>query len=116
MMVIRSGTIYWINLNNSGKGQAAERRPFLTIQNDILNDSRLNTVVMLALTAKPEFGRLPGNVPLEKGEADLSDRYIVNVSQIKAVDKQCVLERIGALTEERMDQVYEGVKLVMGIG
>jgi len=38
------------------------RRPGLVIQNNILNDSKLNTVIVLAVTSTMKYGELPGNV------------------------------------------------------
>ena len=85
------------------------------IQNNILNESKLNTVLMVAITSTMKFGELPGNVVLRKGEASLSKKCVINVTQIKSVDKESLKEMIGSLSKKRMDQVYEGIKLVMGI-
>ncbi len=85
------------------------------IQNNILNESKLNTVLMVAITSTMKFGELPGNIVLRKGEANLPKKCVINVTQIKSVDKRSLKEKIGSLSQKRMDQVYEGVKLVMGI-
>jgi len=91
------------------------RRPGLVIQNDVLNDSNLNTVLMLAITSTLKFGDLPGNIVLQKGEANMPKRCVINVTQIKSVDKKSIKENIGALSEKRMAEVYQGLKLVMDI-
>jgi mRNA interferase MazF len=62
------------------------------IQNDILNDSKINTVIMLAITSTLKFGELPGNVILRKGEANLAKKCVINITQIKSVDKKSVAE------------------------
>ena len=76
------------------------RRPGLVIQNDALNDSNINTVIMLAITSTLKFGELPGNIVLQKGEANMPRRCVINVSQIKSVDKKSIKENIGALSEK----------------
>ena len=43
------------------------RRPGLVLQNNVLNDSNLNTVIVLAVTSTMKYGELPGNVVLRKG-------------------------------------------------
>ncbi|MDM8544308.1 type II toxin-antitoxin system PemK/MazF family toxin [Desulfococcaceae bacterium HSG9] len=54
-MVIRKGAIYWVDFS-SGKGSEPKgRRPGLVIQNDVLNDSKLNTVIILAITSALKF-------------------------------------------------------------
>jgi len=114
-MVIRKGSIYWVDFSPGKGSEPKGRRPGLVIQNNILNESKLNTVLMVAITSTMKFGELPGNVVLRKGEASLSKKCVINVTQIKSVDKESLKEMIGSLSKKRMDQVYEGIKLVMGI-
>ena len=114
-MVIRSGSIYWVDFSPGKGSEPMGRRPGLVIQNDVLNDSNLNTVIMLAITSTLKFGDLPGNIILQKGEANMSKRCVINVTQIKSVDKKSIKENIGALSEKRMAEVYQGLKLVMDI-
>jgi mRNA interferase MazF len=61
------------------------------------------------------YRELPGNVVLQKDEANMPKRCVVNVTQIKAVDKKSLREKIGTLSNERMAEVYQGIKLVMNI-
>ena len=112
-MVIRKGTIYWVDFSPGKGSEPKGRRPGLVIQNDVLNDSKLNTVIMLAITSTLKFGNLPGNVILKKGEANMPKRCVINVTQIKSVDKSSLREAIGSLSRKRMDEVYNGLKLVM---
>ncbi|MBW2195640.1 MAG: type II toxin-antitoxin system PemK/MazF family toxin [Deltaproteobacteria bacterium] len=112
-MVIRKGSIYWIDFSPAKGSEPMGKRPGLVIQSDLLNDSRLNTVVVVAITSTLKFGELPGNVVLNKGEANLPKRSVVNVTQIKTVDKRGLKEKIGSLSEARLAEVYEGIRLVM---
>ena len=112
-MVIRKGSIYWGDFSPGKGSEPLGRRPGLVVQNDILNDSNLNTVMMLAITSTMKFGELPGNVILRKGEANLPKKCVINVTQIKSVDKKSIKEKIGTLSKERVDEVHEGLKLVM---
>ena len=114
-MVIRKGAIYWVDFSPGKGSEPIGRRPGLVIQNDILNDSKLNTVIMLAITSTMKFGELPGNVILRKGEANLPKKCVINTTQIKSVDKNSIKEKIGTLSTKRMDEVYDGLKLVMAI-
>jgi mRNA interferase MazF len=70
-MVIRKGSIYWVDFSPGKASEPTSRRPGLVVQNDILNDSNLNTVIMLAITSTMKFGELPGNVVLRKGEVNI---------------------------------------------
>ena len=112
-MVIRKGSIYWVDFSPGKGSEPIGRRPGLVIQNDILNDSKLNTIIILAITSTMKFGELPGNVILRKGEANLPKKCVINVTQVKSVDKTSVKEKIGTLSKKKMDEVYKGLKLVM---
>ena len=46
-MVIRQGDVFWVELDEPIGSEPAHRRPFVIVQNDALNSSRLRTVVGL---------------------------------------------------------------------
>jgi mRNA interferase MazF len=112
-MVIRKGSIYWVDFSPGKGSEPSGRRPGLVVQSDLLNDSNLNTVIMLAITSTIKFGELPGNVVLRKGEANLPKKCVINVTQIKSVDKKSIKEKIGTLSKARVEEVHEGLRLVM---
>jgi mRNA interferase MazF len=114
-MVIRKGSIYWVDFSPGKGSKPAGRRPGLVLQSDVLNDSKINTVIMLSITSTMKFGELPGNVILRKGEANLPKKCVINVTQIKSVDKSSVKEKIGTLSNKKMDEVHAGLKLVMNL-
>ncbi len=114
-MVIRNGTVYWVNFSPAKGSEPKGRRPGLVIQNNVLNDSKLNTVVMVAITTTLKFGDLPGNVILRKSEANLPKKCVVNVTQIKSVDKKSIREEIGTLSAQRLKEVQDGIKLILAL-
>jgi len=114
-MVIRKGSIYWVDFSPGKGSEPLGKRPGLVIQNDLLNDSKLNTVVVIAITSTLKFGELPGNVILRKGEANLPKKSVINLTQIKTVDKKSLKENIGTISKDRMAEVYKGMKLIMDI-
>ena len=114
-MVIRKGSIYWVDFSPGKGSEPIGRRPGLMLQSDVLNDSKINTVIILSITSTIKFGELPGNVILSKGEANLPKKCVINVTQIKSVDKSSLKEKIGTLSNKKMDEVHEGLKLVMNL-
>ena len=114
-MVIRQGSIYWVDFSPGKGSEPLGKRPGLVIQSDVLNDSKISTVIMLAITSTLKFGELPGNVVLKKGEANLPRRCVVNVTQIKSVDKRSIKEKIGTLPRERLKEIQNGLKLVLSL-
>ena len=114
-MVVRRGDIHWVDFSPGKGSEPLGRRPGLVIQCDALNDSKLNSVVMLAITSNLKFSELPVNVLLAKGEANMPKRCVINATQMKSVDKSSLVEKIGSLSSEKMEQVVAGLKLVMDI-
>jgi mRNA interferase MazF len=114
-MVIRRGSIYWINFSPGKGSEPKGKRPGLVIQNNALNDSKLNTVVVVAITSTLKFGELPGNVILKKGEANMPKTCVINMTQIKSVDKDSLMEMIGSLSHQKMNEVMDGIKLIMDL-
>lgn len=112
-MVINQGDIFWIDLGTPSGSAPGFKHPHVLIQNNIFNHSRINTVVVCALTSNLKLAKAPGNVLLSKGEANLSKDSVVNISQIITVDKSDLIEKIGSLSPTRIRQVIEGVKLLI---
>ena len=112
-MVIRQGDLFWVDLGPSSGSGPAFRRPFVVVQNDLFNSSRLATVIVCALTANLRRAEAPGNVLLAKGEGNLSRDSVVNVTPMFTIDKGELTERIGRLASERMVKVLGGIHLVL---
>ena len=87
----------------------------MVIQCDPFNESRINTVVVAALTSNLRLAKAPGNVPLDSGESNLPRDSVVNVSQILTIDKSFLGQRVGLLADEVMTRVDAGVRLVLGL-
>ncbi|MEE4356062.1 MAG: type II toxin-antitoxin system PemK/MazF family toxin [Desulfococcaceae bacterium] len=111
-MVIQRGSVYWIDFSPGKGSEPRGKRPGLVIQNDILNNSKLNTVIVIAITSTLKLGELPGNVVLKKGEANMPKKCVINVTQIKSVDKSSLKELIGTISAKRLKEVYQGIQFV----
>ncbi len=114
--MINQGDVFWIDLETPSGSEPAYRHPHLVIQNNIFNKSRINTVVVCSLTSNLQRAKSPGNVLLEKGEANLPKESVVNITQIFTVDKQDLAEKIGTLSHKRFNQVLEGINLLLAPG
>ncbi len=82
----------------------------MVVQDDVFNHSRVATVVVCALTSNLHRANWPGNVLLEPGEGDLPRRSVVVVSQVSSVEKARLGERIGSLSDARVEQILAGLR------
>jgi mRNA interferase MazF len=113
-VVMRQGDVYWVSFAGRGS-EPWGRRPGLILQHDRFNQSHLNTVVVIAITSNLRYATLPGNVRLRKGEANLPKACVINVTQIQTIDRTYLQEKIGALPQRVLRQVWEGVQLVLEV-
>jgi len=111
-MVAKQGEIYWVDLGEPSGSEPGYRHPHIVIQNNIFNSSNINTVVVCSLTSNLKRSKAPGNVSLDKGEANLPKKSVVNISQIYTVNKSDLVEKIGQVSEKRMYKILEGLKLL----
>ncbi len=112
-MVAKQGEIYWVDLGEPSESEPGYRHPHIVIQNNIFNLSNINTVVVCSLTSNVKRAKAPGNVSLNKGEANLPKKSVVNISQIYTVNKSDLVEKIGQVSERKMSEILEGIKLLI---
>ena len=85
------------------------------IQSDDFNRSRIATVVVLVITSNIKLAQAPGNVLLPSKVTGLSKDSVANVSQVITVDKSFLSEKIGAIPSYLLEQVENGIRLMMGL-
>jgi mRNA interferase MazF len=112
--VIRQGEIYWLHFGPPEGSAPAGRRPALVVQHDRFNGSAISTTVVAAVTSNLRRAAMPGNVRLRQDEAGLSRARVVNVSQLRTIDRTRLDDRVGVLNATRMRDVLKGLALLLG--
>jgi mRNA interferase MazF len=112
-MVVQQGDVVWVELPPPRGSAPGGRRPAVVLQHDRFNRSRLNTVVVAAVTSQLRYAELPGNVGLRRGEAGLPRASVVNVTQIATIDRGDIVGRLGHLGPGRQLEIWEGIELVL---
>ena len=112
-MSIKQGDIFWVDFGSPRGSEPGYRHPHVIIQNNVFNASKINTVVVCALTSNLKWAKSPGNFLLKKGEGNVPKDSVVNISQIATVDKSFLKEKIGTLPSSKIKQIIDGVKLLI---
>lgn len=112
-MVINQGDLYWVDLGEPRGSEPGYRHPFVVIQNDAFNKSKISTAVVCALSSNVKLAQAPGNVLLKKGEANLPKASVVNISQVMTVNKDELGTKIGQLSKKRMEEIIEGFQFLL---
>ena len=111
---MRQGDVIWLRFDGQGS-EPAGRRPALVVQDDRFNRSAINTTLVAAITSNLRLAAMPGNVRLRKGEANLPRASVVNVTQLRTLDRGRLGKPLGRLSPARMTYVLRGLALVLGL-
>ena len=108
---INRGDVFWIGPDDSrGSLPSYYSHPHVVVQDDVFNHSRITTTVVCSLTSNLHRAKEPGNVLLEVGDGNLPKQSVVVVSQVSSVEKARLGERIGSLSDTRVEQILAGLR------
>ncbi len=114
--MIKRGEMYLVDLNPVVGSEQGGKRPVLIIQNDIGN-KHSSTVIAAAITARITKGHLPTHVEIAKGNENggLFMDSVILLEQIRTLDKERLISRIGAIPSGTLDKVDDGLMISLGI-
>ncbi len=112
---MKRGEVWWANMPEPTASEPGFRRPIVIVQSDEFNLSRINTVIVAAITSNVRLSAAPGNVSLSKKSVGLNRESVVNVSQLLTLDRTFLTERVGKISRNKMQEVDEGVRLVLAL-
>jgi len=112
--VISQGDVWWADLGAPVGSEPGFRRPVIVVQGDSFNRSALRTVVAVPLTSNLRWAAAPGNVRLSARAAGLPRDSVANVSQLVALDRSILIERVGRLSSSKLELVLAGIDTVLG--
>jgi mRNA interferase MazF len=109
--IINQGDVYWIKGGEAVETSAIPH-PYVVIQDNVFNHSRLDTVIVCALTSNLKRASVLGNVLLEANEANLPKPSVVEVSKVSSIPKAHLGVYIGSLSEQRIQQILAGMRFL----
>lgn len=107
--------MWWANLPDPVGSGPGYRRPVVIVQADPFNASRIKTVIVAAISSSSRIKIAPGNVQLPSRTSGLPRDSVVNVTQLLAVDKDLLLQRVGHLPPFKLHEVEDGLRLVLAL-
>lgn len=101
--MIRRGDVFLVNLNPVVGSEVGKTRPAIVVQNDLANRSS-PTITIIPVSSSTERV-FPFQVQLSAGEGGLSQESKALCEQIRTVSRERLLERLGRLSQERLDDI-----------
>jgi len=108
--LIRRGDIYWVDLPDSNGRELKDKHPALVVSNDRQNTASPLIVVMPITSLKAGDKVFSFQVPIT-----LEKRSIILVDQIRTLDRDKFLSKIGEVEEEEMEEVERKIHFVLAL-
>ena len=105
---IKRGEIYWVDWSPGRGSEQSGVRPALIIQNDIGNRHSPTTIV--AACSKADVKPYPFIVSATRQETGLPKDCKINLSAILTINKSCLGDKCGELSNEKMAEIDEAIK------
>ena len=111
---MQRGEIWWAQLNDSPLGSSpGYRRPVVIVQCEALNQSRIPTVIVVAITGNLDTAQAIDNILLQPQDSALPRESVVNVSQVLTLDRSQMLERVSMLPFEIMLSLNASLRRIL---
>ena len=114
MKEIKRGDIWTVSLDPTIGHEIKKLRPAIIIQNDIGNKYSPMTIIA-PITSQHTEKVFPIEVLITKENAEIEKTSKVLLNQIRAVDKERLIKRIGRLDEDTVEKVNEALKVSLGL-
>lgn len=112
---MKRAQIWWATLSDPVASEPGYKRPIIIVQSNDFNKSRINTVIAVVVTSNLSLALAPGNGSLSLKKTGLNRESVANVSQIITIDKQFLQEQVGVIDKNTMQQIDEGIRLVLSL-
>ena len=110
----RRGEVFLVNFDPTVGFEIRKTRPALIVQNDIGNRHSPITIVA-AITSRIEAKLYPTEVLVRAGEGGLDADSAVLLDQIRSIDRQRLLKRLGAVSSTTMARVDRALAISLGL-
>ena len=110
---MKRGEIWWVDFAEPAGSAPGYRRPAVVVSSDRFNRSKVNTVVVAAVTSNLRLAQAPGNVALP--EDLLPKPSVVNVSQLLTIDRELLDRRIASAPASAIGAIDAGLRLVLAL-
>ncbi len=115
---MKRGDLYWARLAPRSGSEQQGRRPVVVVSSDGFNElASWRSIIVIPVTTSARQGRRgPTTVPLAAVATGLPSDSFAICHQITTLDRSKIETRIGALSQEVMERVEEGIAAACDLG
>jgi mRNA interferase MazF len=112
--VVKRGQIYLTDFDHSRGSEIRKVRPAVILQNDIAN-KHSDTTIVAAIRSKVGQQSYPNQVKIAAGEGGLKLDSIIQLNQIRTVDKSRLGPLLGSAKPQTMLEVDQALAISLGL-
>jgi mRNA interferase MazF len=105
--------VWLADLDPSFGTESGKKRPVVIVQSNLLNHHSSTIICPISTNVKPTFTLT--RVHLQLGDANLTKNSDVMIDQIRAVDNNRFIKKIGTLPTKYHLLINQNIKLVMDL-
>lgn len=109
-MVLKRGELWWVDLEPTRGSEIKKTRPAVILTVDALNKAR-RTVVVVPLSSSAQ-----ARPPIVVATPSAGQYSVAVCDQIRAVDKDRLVEKIGSLTNADLGAIAAGLQQILLLG
>lgn len=114
MRKIKQFEIWIADLNPRMGTEAGKIRPVIIVQTDLLNKEHPSTIVCpITTNVKPDAQIL--RVHLKKSTFGLKENCDIMIDQVRAIDNQRLVKKVGEVDNATADKLKENLKIVLDL-
>ena len=110
----KRGEIYLVGFDPALGAEIQKTRPALILQNNVANRHSPLTIVA-AITSKFSEEPYPVDVLIEAPEGGLAVNSVVMLDQVRSMDKERLVRRLGQVGPETMSRVDRALMISLGL-
>ena len=103
-----------VNFDPTIGSEIKKTRPALILQNDIANRHSPVTIVA-AISSQVDATVYPTEVLISPSEGDIAKPSLILLNQIRTIDKQRIIKKMGVLKPETLNLVNRALKISLGL-
>ncbi len=108
------GEIYLIEFPSRGGHAQAGKRPAIILQKQEISD-KIPTILAIPLTSQQKVTRFPATIEIEPNpDNGLNSISVALVFQLASIDKRYITTKIGQVSDEVLQKIFEKLNELTG--
>lgn len=114
-MSIKQYDVWIADLNPRIGSEAGKRRPVVILQTNLLNKISHPSTIICPISSNVLTGSNILRVHIKEGVANMNQDCDIMIDQIRAIDNNRLIKKVGSLTVEIIEIIKENIEIVMDL-